>query len=95
MIFNLYKPDNALVASKFEPIDYKTQNVAFVNECGSCHTFIPPNLLPKKKSWELIMGDLENHFGDDASLDEKKIKYFNFLLKIVQKLQLCKLAGIF
>ena len=32
--------------------------------------FIPPNLLPKK-SWELIMGDLENHFGDDASLDEK------------------------
>ena len=31
--------------------------------------FIPPNLLPKK-SWELIMGDLENHFGDDASLDE-------------------------
>ncbi len=41
LIFNLYKPDNALVASKFEPIDYKTQNVAFVNECGSCHTLYP------------------------------------------------------
>ena len=41
LIFNLYKPNNALVASKFEPIDYKTQNVAFVNECGSCHTLYP------------------------------------------------------
>lgn len=41
LIFNLYKPDNALVASKFEPIDYKTQNVDFVNECGSCHTLYP------------------------------------------------------
>ena len=30
---------------------------------------IPPNILPKK-SWELIMSDLENHFGDDASIDE-------------------------
>ena len=41
LIFNLYKPDNSLVASKFEPIDYKTQNIAFVNECGSCHTLYP------------------------------------------------------
>ena len=41
LIFNLYKPDNALVASKFKPTDYKTQNVAFVNECGSCHTLYP------------------------------------------------------
>ena len=45
LIFNLYKPDNALVASKFEPIDYKTQNVAFVNECGSCHTLYPTKLI--------------------------------------------------
>ena len=41
LIFNIYKPDNSLVASKFEPIDYKTQNIAFVNECGSCHTLYP------------------------------------------------------
>ena len=45
LIFNLYKPNNALVASKFEPIDYKTQNVAFVNECGSCHTLYPTKLI--------------------------------------------------
>src|SRR5574344_834705 len=43
--------------------------------------FIPPNLL-HKKSWELIMGDLENHFGDDASLDEKTNQdILTFLLK--------------
>ena len=45
LIFNLYKPDNSLVASKFEPIDYKTQNVAFVNECASCHTLYPTKFI--------------------------------------------------
>ena len=41
LIFNIYKPDNSLVASKFKPTDYKTQNIVFVNECGSCHTLYP------------------------------------------------------
>ena len=45
LIFNLYKPDNALVASKYETIDYKTQNVAFVNECASCHTLYPTKFI--------------------------------------------------
>ncbi|QKJ28185.1 cytochrome b [Aliarcobacter cibarius] len=45
LIFNLYKPDNALVASKYEAIDYKTQNVAFVNECASCHTLYPTKFI--------------------------------------------------
>ena len=35
-----------------------------------------------KKSWELIMSDLENHFGDDASLDvEINKNILAFLLK--------------
>jgi hypothetical protein len=43
--------------------------------------FIPPNLLPKK-SWELIMGNLENHFGDDASIDEEiNQDILSFLIK--------------
>ncbi len=43
--------------------------------------YIPPNLLPKK-SWEVLMADLENHFGDDASLDEVDTKnILDFLLK--------------
>ena len=41
-------------------------------------------------------GDLENHFGDDASLDEKTNQdILTFLLKIVQKLQLCKASWNF
>jgi hypothetical protein len=27
-----------------------------------------------KKSWEIMMSDLENHFGDDASIDEEANK---------------------
>ncbi|RXJ68436.1 cytochrome C [Halarcobacter ebronensis] len=39
---------------------------------------IPPHTLPKK-SWEILMSDLKNHFGDDASLkeeDRENILYF-------------------
>ena len=41
---------------------------AFYNVCISCHTLFPPFLLPQK-SWVSMMDTLENHFGDDASLD--------------------------
>ncbi|PLY09672.1 MAG: hypothetical protein C0625_00270 [Arcobacter sp.] len=81
VIFNINQPKNLLVASVYTPIDYKVQNELFVTECGSCHTLYTPNLLPKK-SWRLIMSDLENHFGDDASLEkEDNISILNFLLK--------------
>jgi cytochrome b len=41
LVFNLIEPKNVFIASKFEPIDYKTQNEVFVTECGSCHTLYP------------------------------------------------------
>ena len=41
IIFNIYNPKNILIASKYEPTDYKTQNKLFVNECASCHTLYP------------------------------------------------------
>lgn len=37
-------------------------------ECGSCHIVYPPNLLPAE-SWRALMGNLNKHFGTDASLD--------------------------
>ena len=81
LAFNLYNPKNILIASKYHPIDYKIQNELFVKECGSCHTLYPPTLLPKK-SWELIMSDLENHFGDDASIsDDSNKEILDFLVK--------------
>lgn len=68
LIYTLYVPSNPLTAGYNEKIDYAKANPAFVNECGSCHTLYPPTLLPRE-SWTKMMGDLSNHFGDDASLD--------------------------
>jgi hypothetical protein len=73
LALNLCNSKNIFVASKFTPIDYKVQNESFAKECSSCHTLYPPHLLPKK-SWELLMSNLENHFGDDASISEDSNK---------------------
>ncbi|MBC8258691.1 MAG: cytochrome b/b6 domain-containing protein [SAR324 cluster bacterium] len=40
----------------------------YMSECGSCHFGFHPSLLPHR-SWEKMMSDLENHFGEDAWLD--------------------------
>lgn len=45
-------------------------NVKYKAECSSCHMAYPPNLLPSR-SWEKMMGSLDKHFGEDASLDDK------------------------
>ncbi len=37
-------------------------------ECGSCHLAFSPAMLPAS-SWQRMMADLSNHFGDDASVD--------------------------
>lgn len=81
LVFNFIQPKNILVASKYQSIDYMAQNELFVNECGSCHTLYPPHALPKH-SWISMMNDLENHFGDDASLEEKEHQnILNFLVQ--------------
>lgn len=41
---------------------------AWQQECASCHLAYPPALLPKA-SWRRMMGGLEQHFGENASLD--------------------------
>ncbi len=43
-------------------------DAAVKEECGSCHLPYAPAMLPAA-SWKRVMGDLKNHFGDDASLD--------------------------
>ncbi len=44
------------------------------NECGACHFAYPASMLPEA-SWKKIMGSLENHFGEDASLDAQTTQY--------------------
>ena len=41
----------------------------YAKECGACHLAFPPQFLPKR-SWIKIMNTLDNHFGENASLDD-------------------------
>jgi hypothetical protein len=45
-------------------------NAPYREECGSCHMAYPPGLLPAV-SWQSIMQGLDDHFGDNAALDNK------------------------
>lgn len=38
-------------------------------ECGDCHQPYDAGLMPQG-SWLRVMGDLQHHFGENASLDE-------------------------
>jgi len=43
------------------------KNELYAQECGACHFAYQPGLLPAK-SWDLIMTNLSDHFGDNAEL---------------------------
>lgn len=45
-------------------------NPVWKSECASCHQLYHPGLLPQR-SWQKMMGGLKNHFGENASLDDK------------------------
>ena len=46
------------------------QDAVYMEECGACHFAYLPSLLPRK-SWNGIMQGLEDHFGENAELDEE------------------------
>jgi hypothetical protein len=54
-----------------KPVDNKT----YSDECGSCHYAYPPGLLPSK-SWVKLLDEkaLNDHFGENASLDKDALK---------------------
>ena len=55
-------------------------NARYREECGACHMAYPPGLLPAL-SWERIMATLDNHFGENAELDEStRVAILNYLL---------------
>lgn len=45
---------------------------AMKGECGSCHVPYPAKFLPAA-SWQKIMGNLGDHYGSDASLDDAAV----------------------
>jgi len=80
VIYSLFF-NTALTKLKYKKISYSKIMPEFIQECASCHTLYPPHLLPKK-SWQKLMDNLQNHFGDDASLQEPlKKKIEKFLVK--------------
>lgn len=79
-----------LVWSDSDELDeYKRKSVgfempnhaAYKAECGSCHMAYPSSLLPSS-SWARMMGQLDNHFGDNAELTDKSVhnSILHFLL---------------
>ncbi len=63
--------NNPFVVSKFDQIDYKSENKIYLDECGNCHKPYPPFMLPIS-SWERIQEGLKNHFGEEISPTHKK-----------------------
>ncbi len=56
------------------------ENEIWFDECSACHAVFHPTLLPAS-SWELVMKGLEDHFGDDASLNpEVALEVLEYLL---------------
>ena len=47
------------------------KNVAFEEECASCHMAYPPQMLDAN-SWRAVMSGLSSHFGSDASIDDQR-----------------------
>jgi Dihaem cytochrome c len=43
---------------------------AYVSECGSCHFAYQPGLMPAR-AWRKVMGNLHDHFGDNAETNAK------------------------
>ena len=47
---------------------YGPYSPLYNEECGACHVAYPVWALPAR-SWERMMGELDNHFGDNAESD--------------------------
>jgi len=55
------------------PMNNDDKQSVYKEECTSCHMAYPARLLPAR-SWQKIMNTLDDHFGDNASLDPTTIK---------------------
>ena len=58
------------------------KNDLYNESCGECHYAYQPGLLPKR-SWEkmLLPDELEDHFGENAELDdEDRVEILQFLV---------------
>lgn len=45
------------------------ENAQYKDECGACHFAYQPDFLPER-SWKRLMAQLDDHFGENAELDD-------------------------
>jgi len=62
----------ALSETAPDPFAARPAPAAYAKECGACHMAYPAALLPAD-SWRAMMGDLSNHFGEDAWLPPETV----------------------
>ncbi len=55
-------------APDLPPVGEAAFDVTYADECSACHIAYNPSLMGEK-SWTLLMSNLSDHFGEDASLD--------------------------
>jgi hypothetical protein len=55
-------------------------NQTYLDECGACHLAYQPGLLPSG-SWNKILAELEDHFGETVDLDKESKKTITGYLK--------------
>ena len=62
--------NSAAGAAATPPLD---PEATFVQECGACHMAYPAGFLPTR-SWQALIDHLDDHFGENASLDADTTK---------------------
>ncbi|HJL60380.1 MAG TPA: hypothetical protein QF517_00375 [Pseudomonadales bacterium] len=77
LLFGIYGV--AVNTKEGEPSRY-VKDATYIEECGACHLAFHPGLLPEK-SWQGIMKSLEDHFGDNAELDQETASHLSTYLK--------------
>ncbi|OUL95692.1 diheme cytochrome c [Paraburkholderia hospita] len=64
----------SIAAAEFEETPSQVNLLPkYRQECAACHIAYPPGMLPAA-SWQRILGNLQHHFGTDASLDADSVR---------------------
>jgi hypothetical protein len=64
-----HEDDDREKGRRFSSLDVApVDNAMYAEECGSCHFAYQPGLLPAR-SWQKMMAELDDHFGENAELD--------------------------
>lgn len=62
----------ALAALPGRGVPPVAQDPVYAEQCGACHLAYPPSLAPAA-TWDAILGDLQHHFGQDATLSAEQV----------------------